>query len=128
MNNHLTQAGFSLLEVLIAVVILSIGLLGFAQAEVIALRHNQAAYLQSLAEIQNANLAESLRACGVSNDDCITQQISNSQAENAILLPAAHSSVNINGQDYFLFIQWQPLAISTTDPVPINSASTHLYL
>lgn len=50
--------GFSLLEVLIAMLILSIGLLGFARAQIISLHHNEAAYQQTLAEIQNNSLAE----------------------------------------------------------------------
>jgi Tfp pilus assembly protein PilV len=40
--------------------ILSIGLLGFARAQIISLRHNDSAYLQSIAVIQNNSLAEQL--------------------------------------------------------------------
>lgn len=55
--------GFSLLEVLIALIILSIALLGLVKAQAIAQHENQTAYWQSMANMQLNNLAEHMLAC-----------------------------------------------------------------
>lgn len=56
------QHGFTLLEVLIAVVILSIGLLGVAGLQAFGLRNNQDAYVRSQAAILAMDIAERMRA------------------------------------------------------------------
>lgn len=56
------QYGVSLLEVLIAVVILSIGLLGLAGLQLSALRNNQSAAERSTAIMQVYSIAEAMRA------------------------------------------------------------------
>ena len=58
--NH--QRGFTLLEVLIAVVVLSIGLLGVAGLQAFGLRNNQDAYMRSQATILAMDIAERMRA------------------------------------------------------------------
>lgn len=45
-------AGFSLIELLVALLILSVGLLGFLQAELVALRNNQTAYMRSIEQVK----------------------------------------------------------------------------
>lgn len=56
------QRGFSLIEVLIACVVLAIGLLGLAGLQVTGMRNNQTAYLRSQA-IQSAyDIADRMRA------------------------------------------------------------------
>lgn len=112
MNNK--THGFSLLEILIAMLILSIGLLGFARAQVISLRHNETAYLQSVAEIQNNSLAEYIRACD--NQDtpsCVTQQIANWKRENNLLLPLSKNTIDITNDHYTVTSTWQ--SVSTTN-------------
>jgi type IV pilus assembly protein PilV len=106
------QSGFTLMEVLITVVILSIGLLGLAGLQFDALRANQNAYLSSLATAQAWDAADRLRSnskgvidkrydkmiqsvssstdCAVS--DCSASELANYDAnkwhgENARLLP-----------------------------------------
>src|ERR1700733_13945558 len=54
--------GFSLMEVLITLFILSLGLLGIAGLELTALRNTQDIYFQSIASTQLAAMAERLRA------------------------------------------------------------------
>lgn len=56
------QAGFSMLEVLVSMVVLSTGLLGVANLQVAALRGNQGAYLASVAAQQAQDMAERINA------------------------------------------------------------------
>ncbi len=55
-------AGFSLLEVLIAVIILSIGLLGLAGLQTTGLRNNQDAYARTLATTLANDMADRIRS------------------------------------------------------------------
>ncbi len=57
-----SQSGFTLLEVLITVIILSVGLLGLAGLQVISLRDNHSAYLRSQALIQSYDIVDRMRA------------------------------------------------------------------
>ncbi|MBX3685361.1 MAG: type IV pilus modification protein PilV [Rhodocyclaceae bacterium] len=57
-----TQSGTTLIEVLVAVVVLSIGLLGIAGLQLSALRNTQGAYERSAAVILANSLAERMAA------------------------------------------------------------------
>lgn len=57
-----TQGGFTLLEVLVAIVVLSIGLLGLAGLQAAGLRNNQGAYLRTIATQQAYDMADRMRA------------------------------------------------------------------
>ncbi len=59
---HRRQAAFTLIEVLISVVILSIGLLGLAGLQTTGLKSNNSAYLQSQASIHANDIIERMRA------------------------------------------------------------------
>ena len=61
MNNHRNQLGFTLLEVLITLIILSIGLLGLAGLQTISLRNNHGAYLHSQAITQAYDIVDRMR-------------------------------------------------------------------
>lgn len=65
------QSGFTLIEVLIAVLVLSIGLLGLAALQTSGLSMNHSAYLRSQATILAADMADRMRAnrAGVTADD-----------------------------------------------------------
>lgn len=56
------HAGFSMLEVMVTLVVLSTGLLGVANLQVEALRGNQGAYLASVAAQQAQDMAERMNA------------------------------------------------------------------
>lgn len=58
------QQGFSLVEVMVAAAILSLSLLGFAQAELMALHVSEQVYLINLADLKNRELAENFTICG----------------------------------------------------------------
>lgn len=62
-KNHITsQRGFTLLEVLIAIVVLSIGLLGLAGLQAAGLRNNTSAYMRTIATQQVHDMADRMRA------------------------------------------------------------------
>jgi type IV pilus assembly protein PilV len=64
MNRQMTgkQRGFTLLEVLIALLILSIGLLGLAALQTVGLRSNQMATLRTLATQMSYDITDRMRA------------------------------------------------------------------
>jgi type IV pilus assembly protein PilV len=55
-------AGFSLVEVLVALIVISVGLLGIAKMQALALSNTSSARLRSLAAIQAASLAATMHA------------------------------------------------------------------
>ncbi|MDP1926490.1 MAG: type IV pilus modification protein PilV [Thiobacillus sp.] len=56
------QFGFTLLEVMVAIVVLSLGLLGLAGLQAASLRNNQTAYYRGIATQQAYDMADRLRA------------------------------------------------------------------
>lgn len=61
-TTHCRQAGFSLIEVLVTMVVLSIGLLGIAGMQASGLRNNHAAYTKTQATNLAMDMAERIRA------------------------------------------------------------------
>ena len=57
-----TAAGFSLVEVLIALLVTSVGLLGLAALQVVSLKQNHGAYLRSQATALAHDMVERMRA------------------------------------------------------------------
>ena len=62
MRNLVRQRGTSLIEVLVAVVVLAVGLLGVAGMQMSALRNNQSAYQRSVAAMLASSIAERMEA------------------------------------------------------------------
>jgi type IV pilus assembly protein PilV len=56
------ERGFTLLEVLIAIVVFSIGLLGIAGLQVAGMRYTHGSQLRSVATMQAENMADAMRA------------------------------------------------------------------
>lgn len=117
------QAGASLIEVMVAFLILSIGLLGLAMLQGKSLRMNTDAYLRSQATLIAAELMESMRAnpngnygpvaakplpCGctgiarATNDDLIRWYDA-----LATMLPGATGSIEKAGVVYTIKMSWQ---------------------
>jgi type IV pilus assembly protein PilV len=73
------QTGFTLIEVLVAVVILSMGLLGLAGLQASSIKNNQVALYRAIASQQANDMADRMRAnqCGVvaGNYDNLTSAI-----------------------------------------------------
>ncbi len=61
-NNSLRQHGFTLLELLIALLVLSIGLLGLAALQTIGLRSNQMASMRTVANQMTYDITDRMRA------------------------------------------------------------------
>lgn len=61
-SHHRQARGFSLVEALVALLVLSIGLLGIAGLQLTAMRNNQAAYLRSQAVALADDILERIRA------------------------------------------------------------------
>ena len=57
-----SQSGFTLLEVMVAIVVFSLGLLGLAGLQAASLRNNQTAYYRSIATQQAYDIADRVRA------------------------------------------------------------------
>lgn len=57
-----SRNGFTLIEVLVAVVVLAIGLLGLASLQVFGLRNNHSAYMRSQATLLAYDMADRMRA------------------------------------------------------------------
>jgi len=63
MEPHISASrGFTLLEVLVALVVISLGLLGLAGLQVVSLNNNQTAYYRSLATQQAYDMMDRMRA------------------------------------------------------------------
>lgn len=58
------QGGFTLIEIMVAVIVLSIGLLGLAGLQVTSLRNDQSAFMRSQATILAYDIADRMRANG----------------------------------------------------------------
>ncbi len=57
-----SSAGFSLIEVLVAVLVLAVGMLGIAAMQATALRNSQSAFQRSQGVIQTYSIIDSMRA------------------------------------------------------------------
>lgn len=116
------QRGFSLLEVLIAVLVLSIGLLGLAALQLTGLKQNQSALFRSHATFQAYQITDRMRANrenaenGDYNRDIgdaaptgstvadldVSDWLSNLNS----VLPAGDGAISINGDVVTVTVQW----------------------
>jgi type IV pilus assembly protein PilV len=139
-TQRVSESGFTLLEVLIALVVLSIGLLGIAGLQGIGLRSSHGAYLSSQASLLAYDMADRIRAnpqtLAIYNDfdsatvDCaappVTPLASADMAEWACaveaLLPNGGGTIDgVIAPDgstrYTITVQWQDLQVEDpTDP------------
>lgn len=88
--------GFSLIEVLISLLLLSLILLGFDAAEIYSLRKTCEAYHISVAVNQLSAMSERLRALG--NNAGLEQQIFLWNEENQQLLPNGRGIVSLSSE------------------------------
>ena len=127
MSMRLTKAstkGFSLIEVLIAIVILAVGLLGIAGLQVIGLQSNHSSYMRSQASLQIAAIFDRMRANRTqalndaydvslgttpSGTSLADQDLAAWKNELAVLFPSGDGSVACNMGMCTVTVQWVDL-------------------
>jgi len=100
----MTLSGFSLLEVLISLVLLSFILLGFDATEIYSMRASRAAYYFDVANQQVSNMTE--RLIMVANDADLSSQIAIWNTENKIVLPQGKGQVIGHYPDFTIIVYW----------------------
>ncbi len=137
------QQGFTLLEVLVAIIIFAIGLLGPASLQAVGQRNNNVAYMRSQAVLQAYDMSERMRAnqTGVndgnysnitttipSNPGCITTGCTPAQLAqydafrwntiNANTLPLGQGTVTFNAApaaSFSIVVSWDDNQDGTVD-------------
>jgi len=95
------SGGFGFIELLIALLVFSVGLLGIAAMQAVALKKTRQAYYQSVAETQVLNLHRRLLVGDVGDWNAI----------NAELLPDGHGEYHCQLKQCEIHLQWQGGAI-----------------
>lgn len=124
LNSRLKNRGFSLLEVLIALIILSVGLLGIAALQGVALKTNHSAYQRSQATFLSYDMMDRMRANrnaalagnynlaltdNPSSSGTLAEQDLNDWINNYVaqLLPAGDGSINCDANGLCtVTVQW----------------------
>lgn len=117
-----TQSGFTLIEVMVAVVVLSIGLLGLAGLQATGLRHNQSASFRSTATVLAYDITDAMRANRTDARDgkyaigmtdakptgsaIYEKDLNNWLSELALRLPAGDGSVTVASDMVTVTVQW----------------------
>lgn len=121
-TSHHAARGFTLLEVLIAVLVLSIGLLGLAALQATGMKNNHSAYIQSQATVlaydildrmranrdaaQNNNYDLAINANAPTGSTIAETDLAQWRAQLAAYLPSGTGSVDVNGDMATVIIQW----------------------
>ena len=103
MKRH-DYAGFSLIELLVSLLLLSIGLLSLLAIQIKVLRDIQASFLYSLASQQLQNLAN--QTLFLHQDDLLSQVLTTWRQENKQVLPNGKSGLLHPNKHAQAFIQW----------------------
>lgn len=101
------QQGFSLIEVMLSLFILSVGLLSFTESQLMALRTSEQAYFINLADLKNNELAERMYNC--INQACIQAQLVLVEQDIAKVFPEGEAFLTKQGDDYQYKISWRSL-------------------
>jgi len=96
--------GFTLIEVLISLILLSLLLLGFDAMEIDSLRSTRAAYYFYLATQQLIAMTDRLRALGANQS--LNEQVAIWNLQNQDLLPAGRGTVSGSYPSYILAVYW----------------------
>lgn len=117
------QTGVSMIEVLVAIIILSVGLLGLAGLQTAGLTHNQSASFRSTASVMAYGILDSMRANRIeagagsynhsledsapAGDTISGQDVSNWLNELALRLPDGLGSIAVDADNRVtVLIQW----------------------
>lgn len=122
-NQIVAQKGVTMIEVLVSVIVLSIGLLGLAGLQSAGLTHNQSASFRSTATMMTYSILDSMRAnrteasngnynialgtAKPTGDAIYQKDLNNWMTELALRLPTGLGSVNVdNNNNVTITIQW----------------------
>ena len=122
-NQIIAQKGVTMIEVLVSVIVLSIGLLGLAGLQSAGLTHNQSASFRSTATMMTYSILDSMRATRTeasngnynialgatkpTGDATYQKDLNNWMTELALRLPTGLGSVNVdNNNNVTITIQW----------------------
>lgn len=97
--------GFALLEILVALLVLSLGLIGIAGMQLSALQQSQDSYWQSVATTQLASLFERLRVN--QSKSARAQELTLWNGINARLLPHGIGGYHCDDDWCSAFVQWK---------------------
>lgn len=136
-----SERGLTLVEILVALLILSIGLLGLAGLQTLSLTFNTSAYYRTQATALAYGLADRMRAnrpAALAGDydaalldpapDCAAPNLDGSVPQDDIAiwrmalacrLPLGNGSVTRNGNEFTLSVQWDDDR-DGTDPTPFE--------
>jgi len=122
--------GFTMIEILVAIVVLSIGLVGLASLQLNGLKYNHSAYLRSQATVLAYDMIDRMRAnmaavtsgnynniSGIPNDpgcistDCTPSQMAQYDAREwnqslAATLPSGQGTVTGDGTNFSITVMW----------------------
>jgi len=96
--------GFTLLEVLISLVLLSFILLGFDEMEIYSLRSISAAYYFHIATEQLNSMIERLHTAGINFS--VNEQIDIWNSQNKQLLPTGEGEITGSYPNYTITLYW----------------------
>lgn len=131
------QRGVSLLEVLISVVVLTVGLLGLAGLQAVSLKNNTSAYQRGLASMMAYDVIDRIRAdlpncanyaVGMASDGA--GDVKNWKDGVKAALPGGSASIVLAGGTITVAIQWDdnrdgaPIQFTTQTTLPTAPPST----
>ena len=130
-NKRKTQRGTTLIETLVALVVLSVGLLGIAALQMTSLRNNRGAHLRSQAQVMAYDITDRMRAnrnAALANAYVITltgtptvtgmalTDLQDWKATLATALPGGQGAIIRDGDMFRIQIQWtDTLGVQTFD-------------
>lgn len=99
------MAGFTLLEIMIALFILSVGLLGMARMETLSLRYQKDDLFRTIASLQINNLLEEVQVN--SKERYQAERVALWRTTTTQLLPRGEGEIQTNGQRQTINIRWR---------------------
>ncbi len=124
-----TQTGFSLIEVLISLMLLSLMLFGMDAMELMAVRDNRATYFFNVASNQAQDMAERLRVFAFAED--FRHSVAEWNQENQEVLPQGRGIITGAYPAYQITIFWgdeKPAQCQTIQLGPSGCLTEKVYL